>query len=104
MTKYTLDETWKHCLEMWAWIAEQIKANPDLCIESLKSEWLREHDFDIITGNCFFCYYAVGGDCKDCPGRLVDFGFNCTNSEYNYWRFPIKFYEKLLELDKKRKE
>lgn len=106
MAKYTLDETWKHCLQLWKWIAGKIKATPDLDIIDLKGEWFEEHDFDNICDDCFFCDYTIenpdGDGCEICPGRLVDPEFNCENPEYHYCRLPIKFYEKLLELDKKR--
>lgn len=111
MTKYTLDETWELCLQMWKWIAGQIKANPALDVADLKGEWTKEHNFVDIDCNCFFCQYDTGkneeweeDECLQCPGRLVDPEFNCTNSEYHYFRLPIEFSEQLLELDKKRKE
>lgn len=106
MAKYTLDETWELCLQLWEWIAERIKVNPDLDVIGLKSEWLVEHDFDGIQDNCFFCHYTVRegeGHCFRCPGIFVDRDFYCNAYEYDYEDRPIKFYEKLLELDKKRK-
>ena len=108
MTKYTLDETWKHCLQLWKWIAEEIKANSELGVVELKSKWFKKHDFGHIWGACFFCGWVTenpdAAGCASCPGKLVDPEFGCGNPEYCHYNHPIKFYEKLLELDKKRKE
>jgi len=100
----TLNETWKNCLAMWKWIAEQIRGGSKLSVEELKEKWLKEHGFENIEENCFFCDYDLGydDDCMQCPARLVDPDFHCDRVEYNWEAEPIKFYEKLVALDKER--
>jgi hypothetical protein len=98
----TLDETWEYCLEMWRWIASVWCQGNN--VDKLKRQWLDENGFGNkhITADCFFCLYAVNV-CSFCPGRLVDFDFDCLDDEYYYFDKPREFYAKLLKLDKKRK-
>ena len=98
----TLNETWKNCLAMWKWIAEQIQDNPDLDVKDLKMEWLDNNGFGTtIVEDCFFCDYAPG-NCLHCPGKLIDPSFHCEAEEYHYLESPVAFYEKIVALNKKR--
>ena len=105
----TLNKTWKECLRMWKWIVKQVDKGDETGVEALKKEWLRTHGYDeYVSGSCFFCDYdRLNGDdnhyCASCPGRLVLESFSCTDTFYNYYNKPKKFYKKLLELDAKRK-
>ena len=104
MTKWTLNQTWKYCLKMWKWIAEQVQKNNVWYIEELKQQWLQEHKFSKnLCNNCFFCDYNEQDDCSGCPGKLVTKSFDCCNHAYHFVHSPIKFYKKLLQLDKKRR-
>lgn len=106
--RFNLEETWKNCLTMWGWIARRKRAEDERCVEDLKAEWLKKHGFrpegKDLNADCFFCEYIVyhTGDCTLCPGCQVDENFFCTNDDYDYGYEPIKFYEKLVELNKKR--
>lgn len=125
MKKLTLSETWKQCLRMWKWIDENYPKKPgfdklDLIID-LKNEWLDKNGIeDELNSDCFFCEYAerrwneeveqylnISWNreiCYYCPGKLVDKEFSCTSVSYNYTEKPHKFYQKLLSLNKKRKD
>lgn len=114
MNQKKLDETWKNCLAMWKWIAyivvwrwiaRRVRRQGDFAyIASLKEEWVRKHNFPEIYGNCFFCDALVlPRSCLNCPGTKIDPDFNCWTPEYNYHRHPIKFYMKLVSLNRKRK-
>lgn len=105
----TLNQTWKNCLRMWKWIVKQVKKGRTN-VENLKEEWLEEHEFtNPLWSDCFFCDYdaqhSSGNDecCSKCPGRLVSKSFNCMESGYDYQDRPEKFYQKLLQLDAKRR-
>jgi len=107
--KLTLEQTWRHCLAMWKWIAEEAKQGSTWDVYDLKAEWMDKHpQFGGIIVSCFFCHYDDEqgcGDCSQCPGRLVDKEFHCLYHEtYHFPEKPVKFYQKLLELNKKRKE
>lgn len=107
MKKLTLGKTWTLCLRMWKWIAEQIKENPTLPVNNLKWQWLERNGFNPleIFERCFFCQYAIlHNGCMncDCPGKLVDMKFSCIDTRYDYEDEPIKFYQKLLSLNRKR--
>lgn len=113
--KLTLNQTWKYCLQMWEWIAKQvakaIKEGRSWDIEDLKEEWMKNHPrFDgEIDHNCFFCEYDEqrdGCNCEFCPLRLISKRFqrlHCANKSHDFKHKPLKFYAKLLELNKKRK-
>ena len=102
----TLNKTWRLCLSMWRWIAEQIRKYGYLSVSDLKKQWLREHGFkkDSIYNDCFFCEHGEGYSsiCGLCPGRKVDPHFNCENFDYSYCYEPIAFYNKLRALNRKR--
>lgn len=108
MKRLTLNETWVLCLRMWKWIAEQRKKERRTGVEGLKALWLKKHGYkdDEIDNDCFFCEYACQkqGCLNSCPGYKVDSEFTCDNAEYSYCKHPIKFYTKLVELNKKRKK
>lgn len=105
----TLNQTWKNCLRMWKWIDKTWK--PGMNVLNLKREWLKKWmpDLDLIC-DCFFCKYQVdeanpgGYKCSSCPGRLVSSRFHCCNITYVYRDKPKKFYQKLLQLDVKRRQ
>jgi len=103
---------------MWKGIAAKKKKGSEEEVGELKGIWLEEHGFEDIEikANCFFCEYAsqqceygsqqkrdVGPKrCQFCPAKLVDKEFDCFCETYHYHRKPIAFYNKLLELNKKR--
>jgi len=110
-----LNKTWKLCLSMWRWIAEERRKGNTLNVEMLKAKWLRKHGFakDSIFNDCFFCQYSethdarVEGDCAGCttcPGTRVDRTFDCQDQDngYHFYREPIAFYNKLRALNRKR--
>ncbi len=107
-----LDRTWKNCLRMWKWVSE--KYDKDSNIVLLKQDWLENHRFKKnVLACCFFCQYAykhgqqcfiAEKGCPECPGALVDARFKCGNIRYDYSTKPKAFYQKLLELDTKRKQ
>lgn len=109
--KLTLNQTWKYCLAMWKWIAKKAEQDSELNVDDLKSEWLKKHPrFGKVYNDCFFCEYLEqhpttdDESCPTCPGRLVSKRFNCMdNVTYNFSYKPIKFYQKLVELNEKRK-
>ena len=115
MKKLTLSETWTLCLQMWKWIAGQVKKGRTET-GALKKEWLLEHDWGDgeLVNNCFFCEWALGkddaetysyGGCPNrCPASKIDENFSCRNIEYDYYDCPIKFYQKLVRLNKIRKK
>ena len=105
----TIDEIWEYCLAMWKWIAEQY--NPEQYeaanVHTLKSDWLEKYGPDYyIVGDCFFCHWnnkkGNGCSCKCCPGKDVDRSFVCNDPRWDYFSKPKEFYEKLLEMNKKR--
>ena len=103
MAKLTLDETWKNCLAMYTWIAEVWKKGDSII--TLKRQWLDKHMPDVwVQNDCFFCDYAQnrGGCGNGCPGKLVDWDFDCCSDFYNYEDKPKKFCEELVRLNKIR--
>ena len=103
----TLEETWRLCLSMWRWIAKEKRAGNKREVESLKMEWLDNHGYDEdgLWCDCFFCdyaYYRKEDMCGSCPVRMVDKNFDCHKEDYNYEKKPVKFYNKLVALNKKR--
>lgn len=112
MKKLTLNQTWTLCLRMWKWIDEQIGKGDRTDIDMLKYQWLKKNNYELgkIEEDCFFCERNInlndgGGypNCKDCPGVLVNKRFACMNKTYHYTTKPRKFYQKLLQFNKKRK-
>jgi len=127
--RLTLDETWEECLRMWKWIASSPRLPKHKCpshylIVELKRTWLKKEGYDPqgMADKCFFCEYAVqkyidsNGKlpkslslrCSYCPGRKVSRKFDCMCDDYNYARFPKRFYAELcrlnkIRMDKKRK-
>jgi hypothetical protein len=108
----TLNQTWKNCLRMWKWIAKNWE--PGANIRVLKRQWFCKYKPQLdIESDCFFCEYQsqhntkvdtlIIPDCMACPGKLVSKHFNCCCKTYNYEYHPKKFYQKLLQLDAKRK-
>lgn len=104
----TLDQTWRACLAMWKWVADEWVA--DRSVKSLKKDWLRANigtNWNL-QADCFFCQYrkehkTLGdGVCATCPGMLVDEDFGCESAAYKYDTKPKQFYQKLLELNAKR--
>ena len=110
MKRLTLDQAWTLCLKQWRWIAMRLKAGDGRGIESLKEEWLEKHGYnwDDVRLDCFFCQYSYQPRQKgchgSCPGHKVDKAFRCDHPEYTYDIEPLKFYAKLLELNKRRKK
>ena len=105
MKKRTLNQTWVLCLRMWREISK--KWTERISVRKLKARWLKANGFpaDTIEENCFFCEYtnSVNSGCSQCPGRLVDHNFACTNQDYNYEDEPVAFYKELLRLNRIRK-
>ena len=106
----TVDEVWKECLRMWAWIDKHLEEDD---ITSLKYKWMNNNYEGVyINENCFFCEKArfcdvwlgiSGEDESDCPGAKIDPKFRCENSiGYNWITEPHKFYLKLKQLNRKR--
>lgn len=104
---FTLEETWRLCLSMWQWIAEQVRGGSEEMVSALKDRWLVKNGFNVdleeIEHSCFFCEYDNAG-CADCPARKVDPSFSCSKAEYNWHRKPIAFCNKLVSLNRKRKK
>ena len=100
MKKFNLNETWRFCLQLWRWVAKQVRAGRT-DVEILKKEWLKEHDFDDVWSNCFFCEYrkARHCGCDLCPARKVDKAFDCLDSDYHYIYNPVKFFNRLVKLN-----
>lgn len=107
---FTLEETWKYCLAMWKWIAKNYKKDDD--ISALKEFWMEKNNFSDCDSNCFFCEFADRKNpsakdlremCNNCPGKLVFKSFSCMNPSYDYDDYPVKFYKKLVQLNKIRK-
>lgn len=110
--KKELDKVWKNCLKMWKWIVQQIDKGSELGVERLKMQWLETHGYKdkYIIAACFFCDYSKtnipideSDICLNCPGKLVDRRFCCGAVTYDYYKKPKKFYQKLLQLDAKRR-
>ena len=114
MVKLSLDKTWKLCLESWNGIIKILEwgAAKDINIDvyDAKALWMNLNGYDNIRCNCFFCQYAAehngiwdGADerCSQCPGVLVDKGFDCE-LVWDWQEEPIQFYEELKRLNNKR--
>lgn len=105
--KLSLNGSWRYSLQMWKWIVERVRQDSSLKVEDLKDEWILKHSrFDGIDNNCFFCEYDIQQKklcCSSCPGVLVDENFDCDAQGCVFSKRPIRFYEKLVALNKKRK-
>jgi len=110
--KLTLEQTWKYCLAMWKWIAEQKKDGSRKRVRTLKAEWLKAHNFEGIFNNCFFCNWAGGwrgNMCSYCPSLMVDPDVHgeyinwCFKPKHHWEESPEAFYAELLRLNKIRK-
>ncbi len=105
MNKLTLEKTWTYCLSMWRWIAAQRKAGDNRIVWYLKRAWMENNDFENISECCFFCeydFYLGKESCDSCPARKIDKNFYCENTEYHWCNDPIKFYNELVSLNRKR--
>ncbi len=109
--KLTLNETWRLCLKMWRWIAKQVKEGTKKSTDKLKLEWLKNNwAGKKLYGSCFFCEYLekhpkAGNacpSCPSCPAVMIDPKFSCMGTAYDYEGYPIKFYNKLVSLNRKR--
>lgn len=102
MKKRTLNQTWVLCLRMWRSISKRWTGR--IPVWELKARWLKANKFpnNTIEEDCFFCDYCFSG-CSQCPGRLVDPDFSCTNEDYDYEDEPVAFYKELLRLNRIRK-
>jgi len=123
--RLSLEQAWSVSLRMWKWIAEQRKKERMDSVTALKDEWFetqqKKYEADDFLASCPFCEYSAHPFCEysaqtnvdanmddddfcgGCPGKLVDKRFKCRNRTYNYYREPVKFYKKLLQLDAKRR-
>ncbi len=109
MKKLTLDETWRFCMSLWRWVAKEVRIRGwELgLVEELKEEWLDKKGFPFgeVDSNCFFCAYKKNrgySDCRLCPGRKIDKDFDCFHIDYDFAEEPIKFYNNLVSLNRKR--
>lgn len=108
---FTLAQTWKYCLQMWKFVAENYEGEAN-DIEWLKTIWTKKNkvEFLFTRCDCFFCDYSnrqENVDCEvSCPGAKVSPRFHCCNKAYSFARNPKKFYQKLKRLDalRRRKE
>lgn len=105
MKKYNLNDTWKHCQQMWKWVAKKREEGYGASIVDLKDEWCNKHGSKNIKADCFFCHYVkthAGNGCIRCPGGKVDKDFGCENPLYDYVRKPTKFYKEVKRLNRIR--
>ena len=104
MKRLNLDDTWKYCLRMWRWIAEQRKIDNFLSVSTLKRIWLSDNGFSNVESNCFFCERNKRNiSCRCCPAALVEERFYCMNDDYHFSHKPIHFYKRLRKLNRLRK-
>lgn len=111
--KYSLRETWKHCMAMWKYVAENWNGSSKH-IYVLKSNWLEHNGFSYIGADCFFCHYQGQHEkrfrkninqsnfCEGCPGGEVAPRFDCYDSEWD--TDPVKFYRVLKRMYAKKKK
>ena len=107
-----LDVCFDECELMWKWISEQyvkmVGHKNAQEVEKLKRQWLEDNGYGdgLLVHSCFFCEYAAqpnGHICSHCPGRTVDESFLCYNPFYQYNYYPVKFYEKIKDMNRRRK-
>lgn len=108
--RLTLNNIWELCVDgLWKYVAKRKQAGDRRSVYALKVAWMRRHDYKKgeIGGECFFCEYSNRHHsldcCGNCPGKLVDAVFSCSNPSYSYRTRPYRFYRKLLALNKKRR-
>ena len=111
MKRLTLDETWTECIKMWRWVVKRWQADSMILVGDLKGEYLNKKHIgpDEIKDDCFFCEYAnknssTSCQCASCPGVMVDPEFDCKEKGYSWNDAPDKFLQKLLSLNRKRKQ
>jgi hypothetical protein len=125
--KIGLEETWRKCLDMWMWIAEVFQGNcaelttirkdplPDTgeIVAYLKRYYLRMKRERKLRSRCYFCDYKYSQRmtaeqvekqeytdvCQNCPGSMVDGDFDCQDAAYHFSDCPVRFYEKLVQLN-----
>ncbi len=110
MEKRTLNECWELCLKMWKWVAWHKSRGAVLGSNGLKIIWARKHGFAKVlesAGHCFFCEYhqthpVLYKEMCNCPAIKVDKDFYCGTEDYDYIGEPIKFYKKIVGLNKIR--
>ena len=106
-----LDVSWDECELMWKWVSEQYIKRERKGIQevyNLKIQWLEDNGYKdgLLTNNCLFCEYTVRHDdmdCDCCPGKAVDESFLCSNLVYHHSCFPVEFYEKIKDMNRRRK-
>jgi len=106
-----IDICWHECKSMWRYVSRNNKSY--LSVSACKKEWLKANGYEncYMICDCFFCHYmcthpesSPDNTCISCPGKAIDEDFKCTNDNYHYKYLPKEFYEKIVELDKERKE
>lgn len=107
MKKLSLDKTWSECLRMWKWIAKQRKQSSEMESTDLKRKWLEDNGYDPyeVFDMCFFCAYDrrfSSFRCSNCPARKVDKRLRTYFCDDFWIARPVKFYAKLVSLNKKR--
>ena len=111
--RMTLDDTWKKCLSMWKWVAKEKRVDPSDNADDLKSRWLRSKGIEGVFETCFFCDHANRHKkdddfdyhtCRLCPARKIEPDFTCcgSNNPHHYHTHSVKFYNKLVSLNRKR--
>lgn len=107
--KLTLEKAWQLCLEQRKWITKEVRKKNHPPVSILKRKWASAHGYEDICVGCFFCEYnkqksghVFGYGCVNCPGKLVDPEFDCKDVRYHFYNKPIKFHNKLLELNEIR--
>jgi hypothetical protein len=111
------------CESMWKEVSFMYKKQPYLSIQNQKYNWMQKrYPKEDFIANCFFCEWAATeyrnfeskkilapppaapcNYCGYCPGRIVSPSFYCTDSRYSYEYVPTKFYEKIRNMNMKRK-
>ncbi len=94
-----LDKCWINCLQMTKWLSEQEGDTVEL-----KRQYTKAHGLTLYADD-FFCEFSkLENSCSDCPAVRIDRSFDCFNKQYHWEYYRKKYYRKLLELDKKRKQ
>ncbi len=110
MEKLSIDETWRRCMDMWQFIAEQLKNGSEESSGVLKERWLRSYyPDDDLKYDCYFCEAAKKISFEDhkcmcigCPAREIDPTFDCDNGDNSWHLNGIGFYNTLCDLNQKR--
>jgi len=108
--RLTLNNVWKLCVDgLWKYVAKRKRAGDKRPVFELKRVWMNRHGYKDgeISADCFFCEYNAqhpgDEDCSNCPGKLVDNTFDCSNESYYYSDKPCDFLDELMRLNKIRK-